>query len=174
MYSAIENLTVESERLMIRPVLNTDLRAIYDMHCVDEVNRYLPYNTWQDWDAAKDWFARVQHRRLEESAQQYVLERLRDKKVIGSCLVFNFNDVDKSLEFGYVLSKEVWGQGYMIEAMTELLATLKFKPGVKSVRACIERENLASFGLLNKLGFNKTSVKIEDGGTQLDVYHLAL
>ena len=88
MYSKLSQLHVETERLFIRPAIRADLPAFYEMHRVEEVNRFLPYNTWLSWDDAQDWFSKVQKRRQKKDCEQYVLERKHDHGVIGSCIVF--------------------------------------------------------------------------------------
>jgi len=174
LYYTLNQLSLETERLIIRPVIGADLQSVYEIHQLDEVNKYLPYTTWQNWDDAKDWFARVQHRRLERSSEQYVLERKRDKKVIGSCIVFNFNEEDHALELGYVLSRDAWGKGYMQEALYDVLVNLKRQAEIKFVKASVDDRNLPSITLLDRLDFKKTGSESEEDGSTLGIFQLSL
>lgn len=174
MYNKLSQLRVETDRLFIRPVIQSDLQAFYDMHTVDEVNIYLPYSTWVTWDDAEQWFAKVQNRRELKESEQYVLERKQDSKVVGSCIVFNFIETEQSVEFGYVLNRQAWGLGYMQEAIIGLMASLKKHAEVHQMRAQVELNNQASLSLLNKLGFKKIGEKLEEENKRLATFTRAL
>lgn len=174
MYYKLSQLYLETTRVCIRPVTRADLPAFYEMHSIDEVNAYLPYATWQNEADAKDWFAKVRKRRYEQESEQYVLERKHDRKIIGSCIVFDFDESEDSLEFGYVLNKKFWGQGYMYDAMTGLMAGLSKDIGIRNVRATVNLENTPSLRLLGKLGFSKLSEKTEEGANRLGVFTCSL
>lgn len=174
MYRQLSQLYLETARLCIRPALESDLPSFYDMHSVKEVNTYLPYDTWQDWGDAESWFARVQTRRSEEESEQYVLERKFDDKVIGSCIVFDIIESERSLELGYVLNKEVWGQAYMQETLTDLMSFLAKEVGIRQIRATVDLENHASLKLLAKLAFSKVGEKVEEGSNRLGLFSCQL
>lgn len=174
MYAKLSQLYVETTRLCIRRVTHADLPAFYQMHSVDEVNVYLPYNTWHSQADAEDWFAKIKQRRGKQEAEQYVLERKHDKKIIGSCIVFNFNESEISLEIGYVLNREFWGHGYMYEAIKALLLGLSMDIGIRYVKAVVNLENASSLKLLSKFGFEMLSELIDDGGTRLAVFGCTL
>lgn len=144
---------LETQRLVIRLATKADLEAVFSIHADEEVNRYIPYETWLSPDDAIKWYERVQKRRIENDAEQFVVVRKRDRKIIGTCIAFDFDQGDQSCEFGYVLNRADWNRGYMIEAMLALIDGLISQPAINAVRAVVQGENVSSLKLLDKLGF---------------------
>ena len=157
MISKLGALSLETERLLIRPIVDSDVRDVYQIHSDDKVNRYLPYDTWQSWDDAKHWYAKILHRRVHQEAEQLVIIRKDDQHLVGTSIVFGFKSDEKSCEFGYVLNRQFWRHGYMFEATQALLDSLLSMNELDSVRAVVDSENSASLALLSKLGFTITA-----------------
>lgn len=59
-----------------------------------------------------------------------------------------------SLEIGYVLNRDYWGQGYAVEACEALLKKA-FEQGIHRIYAECDPENTASRRLLERLGFRQ-------------------
>lgn len=146
---------IETPRLIIRLAKESDLIDLLDLHSRDDVNQYLPYTTWTSWHDAVEWFGRVQQRRSEQQAQQYSIDikNRTTTEFVGSCIVFNFDQKERSAEFGYVLHPNHWGKGLMLEAMTMFTQELQRKIGLRSLKASVESPNLSSLKLLSTLGF---------------------
>ena len=72
---------------------------------------------------------------------------------MGTC---GFHCWDKKLgrvEAGYDLKEEFWGNGYMQEAMKEIINFAKNQMHVNEISACISTENQKSIRLAENLGF---------------------
>jgi ribosomal-protein-alanine N-acetyltransferase len=82
-----------------------------------------------------------------------VIIGLSDRRLVGTCLAFDFDTHAREIEFGYVLSADHWGQGYMIEAMQAFTAALSGTLALNSLKVCVNKSNAASLSLLKKLGF---------------------
>ena len=74
-------------RLCIRPVRSTDLVDLLAVNGDDAVTEHLPYATWQSLEDAQAWFARMQTLAASGAAQQLVVERADNAKVVGSVLL---------------------------------------------------------------------------------------
>jgi len=168
MLSKINNLDIRTERLTIRAARECDLASIYAIHKVDEVNRYLPYDTWQNMTDAQAWFDATVKRRTEQSAEQFVL--LTAASLVGTAIVFNHCEATQSAEIGYVLGRDYWRQGYISEALTALLPTIANTLNLVQINATVERENNRSIALLLKLGFTHANTEQEESGVFLDCF----
>jgi len=153
---------------LIRPVVRSDLEAVYSIHTEDQVNQYLPYDTWQQWPDALAWFERVEERRRAAEAEQFVILRVADQQLVGTCIVFDFDVGDLSCEFGYVLHRDRWGNGYMIEACRVLIDALLSMRDLEAIRAVVKSENKASLNLLSKLGFELIYTEPNEQGHTAD------
>ena len=158
----LASLSLKTQRLEIRRLIHSDLSDILDIHSVQKVNRFIPYQTWQNMDDALTWFDYVEQRRADDIAEQFVIIRLSDQRLVGTCLAFDFDAQRKEIEFGYVLSPKHWGQGYLVEAMQGFTAALSDTLALNSVKACVDKANTASLNLLTKLGFEVDKGKPND------------
>jgi len=57
---------ISTERLQIRPYQQDDLAAVYKIHQIEVVNKYLPYTTWRSIHDARDWQDTLLQRRSEK------------------------------------------------------------------------------------------------------------
>ncbi|RBP53609.1 GNAT family N-acetyltransferase [Arenicella xantha] len=167
MIEQLTQLKIETERLRIRRIEDADVKAIYPIHSEPVVNRYLPYDTWTSWDDAKHWYARVLERRRILEAEQFVIELKDSANIIGTCIAFSFCPNARSLEFGYVLGRAAWKQGYMLEAMSSFVPTLQQRLALNTLIARVESDNLASLALVKKLGFKHIDTMISSDGVHL-------
>jgi len=166
----LAGLNVDTERLVIRVAEKDDLKSIYSIHIDDEVNRYLPYDTWLSWDDALKWYQRVEDRRALGDAEQFIIVRKRDQQIVGTCIVFDFDSDDQSCEFGYVLNRQYWNRGYMLEATQEFVQSLMSQAEINSIRAVVQANNTASLKLLQKLSFEVIYTEPAEDNSKSAVY----
>lgn len=144
---------LEADRLTIRLVEPSDLTALLDINSNDEITRYLPYDSWKDIADAQAWYGRASARLAANEAGQFVVVHRQTRRVIGSCLLFRFEALSGRAEVGYVLAREYWGAGYMLEAMRAFVAFAFEQVGLRRLEAEIDPRNIASAKLLQRLGF---------------------
>jgi ribosomal-protein-alanine N-acetyltransferase len=140
-------------RLLLRPLARTDLPDLLEVNGDDEVTRFLPYASWRGTDDASAWFDRVEALRAVGSAQQLVIERSADRKVIGGVLLFKFDEGSARLELGYVIGRLCWRQGYAREALRAVCDQCFAALGIRRIEAEVNPDNVASNQLLLSLGF---------------------
>ena len=120
----ISNVTLKTERLLIRPWRQSDLDDFYSYASVDGVGQmagWKPHKSKEESKIILDMF--ISHKKT------FALEY--QGKVIGSVGIEKYNETHfpefenkKCREIGYVLSKEYWGQGLMPEALKEVIRFL--------------------------------------------------
>ncbi len=144
---------IETPRLKLRLVRETDLTDLMAVNGDDLVTRHLPYATWQSMADAQAWFERMQRLQAPGTAQQCVVIRKEDHRVIGSCLLFRYEEGSARAELGYVLGRAHWGQGLMREALSGLIAHAFSDLALRRLEAEVNPANHASVKLLERLGF---------------------
>ena len=144
---------IETERLTIRLVERADLPALLAINSKDTVTRYLPYESWKDIADGEAWHRRAEARHAAGEAVQFVIEHRESGRVIGTCLLFHFEEASARAEVGYVLGQEHWGAGYLFEAMKALVAFAFEQMNLRRLEAELDPRNLASAKLLERLGF---------------------
>ena len=168
---------IESPRLLIRLIAESDLPALMEVNGDDEVTRFVPYPTWQSLDDAKAWFKRMADLQAAGKALQFVVTTKATGKAIGTCLLFHFEEVTASAELGYVLGQAHWGQGYMREALTALINYGFDQMFLRILDAVVDVRNVRSARLLLRLGFVNAGLphhhEITKGeATETEIYRL--
>jgi ribosomal-protein-alanine N-acetyltransferase len=144
---------IHSGRIVVRPVTRSDLRDLLEINGDDEVTRYLPYATWQSPDDGTAWLARMQALGASGTGQQLVIAAAGDGKVIGTVLLFKFDEPSARVELGYVLGRAHWRQGLAREALRAVCGHAFGRLGIRRIEAEVNPDNLASNALLQRLGF---------------------
>jgi [ribosomal protein S5]-alanine N-acetyltransferase len=147
------NLAIESERLLIRPVVEADLAALLVVNGDDAVTRYLPYESWKNEDDARSWYARMGALQAAGTAWQFVVAQRAAGAVVGSCVLFRYEPPSARAELGYVLGRAHWGQGYMREALRAFVGWGVRQLALRRIEAEVDPRNTRSARLLAQLGF---------------------
>jgi len=146
---------IETERLTIRLVLDSDLPALMEVNSNEEVTALLPYPTWRSAQDAEAWLHRMRGIEATGLALQFVVVLRSAETAIGTCLLFRFDEGSARAELGYALGRAHWGQGFMQEALNALLGSAFATMGLRRLEAEVDTANVSSARLLQRLGFTK-------------------
>ncbi|MGZ5035466.1 MAG: GNAT family N-acetyltransferase [Usitatibacter sp.] len=146
---------IELERMRLRPIVDSDVDAIFAIYGDSEVARYLSRPAMGGRGEAEAWVARVHAGYADGSSMELALERREDGALLGTCLLFHFHEASRRAEIGYSLGREHWGRGYMHEALTGLVDYAFGALGLNRLEADIDPRNAASARSLERLGFTK-------------------
>jgi RimJ/RimL family protein N-acetyltransferase len=147
--------SVVTPRTTLREVCSDDLQDLMEVNGDPEVTHFLPYATWVSLADAAAWLERMNKLVATGSARQLVIVRNADEKVIGTALLFKFDEGSSRLELGYVIGRAHWKQGYAAEALRALLSHVFTGLRIRRVEAEVNPSNLASNALLKSLGFTQ-------------------
>ena len=150
--------SIESPRLLLRIVEDSDIPALLAINGDDEVTCFLPYETWQSLADGQAWFKRMSALGSAGSCLQFVIVEKTSGTVIGTCLIFRHEPASARAEIGYVLARVHWGKGLMREALSTLIAYAFDTCELRRLEAEVNPENLASNQLLLRLGFTLEGV----------------
>jgi ribosomal-protein-alanine N-acetyltransferase len=145
--------SISTSRFTIRPVNGGDLDDLFEINSDEAVTRFLPYKTWHSADDGAAWLARTETLGATGSAQQQVIERSEDRKVVGTILLFKFDEGSARLELGYAMGRAHWRKGYAREALHAVCAHAFRQMAVRRIEAEADPLNAASNALLLALGF---------------------
>ncbi len=148
-------VVIESDRLLIRLVEETDLTHLLVINGDDEVTRYLPYATWQSPADGAAWFKRIEALHATGNGLQFVVLEKSAGNIVATCLLFRYDEQSARAELGYVLGREYWGRGVMHEALTSLITYAFDAYALRRLEAEVNPDNGSSNRLLQKLGFTQ-------------------
>lgn len=147
---------LETERLVLKCIGYDDVDFILKQFSTEEVNRYLydaePLNSKEEAEEIIDFYLEPK----PKDQHRWILILKENNVKIGTCGFHCWNRASGEVELGYDLQPEYWRQGYMSEALAEIMNFAKEKMQIKKVYAHIYPKNLASVGIAEKMGFERT------------------
>lgn len=144
---------LESERLILRPLVMEDLPAIYKWASDPEVARFLLYSQWKSEEDGRGWLGGLY---MQPKQYEYGFVWKETGELIGSGGAY-WHDDTKEWVIGYNLRRDFWGRGITPEAMTTILNYLKKNYEVHKVSANFANENAKSGRVMEKLGMSYES-----------------
>jgi ribosomal-protein-alanine N-acetyltransferase len=144
-----------TERLILRKFRETDADAVHFYASDPEVCRYTDFGP-NTWDETVEFVATAVGHEADSLADLAIASR-RSGEVIGGCSAFvpKGEEPDERphvREIGYVLRRDLWGQGFVTEATAALIALLQASGNVTRVEARCRPENVASARVMQKVG----------------------
>lgn len=149
----ISGVVLKTERLTLRPWEQSDLDDFYAYASVDGVGQmagWAPHKSKEDSQMILDLFI--------AGRKTFAIEYRG--RVVGSIGIEQYNEAQypefkdkKCREIGYVLSKELWGQGLMPEAVAEVIRYLFEDAGLDVIFCGHFLSNRQSKRVMDKCGF---------------------
>lgn len=142
---------IQTPRLLLRRYTLDDTDAMYDNWASDDrVTRTLTWPTHPDKGVTRvvleTWVGSYD----QESYYHWGITV--DGKLVGDIAVVNASWEDQNAEIGYCLGYDLWGQGYMTEALTGVLGFLFDRVGLHRVYLRHDSINGASGRVMAKSG----------------------
>lgn len=150
--------TLETPRLLLRPLQHADLPEFLEINRDEEVTRYLPYPVWVDMDDAVRWYHRMLGLIADGKIAYNAVVEKTTGRVVGGTLLRDMDGDKGKLEVGYVLGKAFWGKGLMREAVEAVVGYAFAAPQMRRVEAHIDARNMASQKLVESLKFQREAV----------------
>lgn len=151
---AFENLPLRTDRLVLRPLRETDADALFAIFSDAKVMRYWSAPPWINHEPAWSMIASD----LAQTTTDHLrlgIELASVEALIGTCSLFSISATCRRAEVGYGLGSSAWGKGYMNEALQSLLDYGFGELNLNRVEADIDPRNEASARTLERLGFVK-------------------
>lgn len=151
---------LESERLLLREILLSDVDDVYEIYSKKEVYLY----TNSDIDISSDRVD-IEKEQITEFLESWKndddlicwgIELKAEKKVIGRAYLYGIvgnHEAGYRVDIGYSLSPNYWGKNYMSEAVNLVVNYGFASLRIVRFQAEIIPENIASIKVCEKAGF---------------------
>ncbi|MGP0171640.1 GNAT family N-acetyltransferase [Pseudomonas sp. NCHU5208] len=144
---------VETERLILKPLLPSDAPGLLAIFSDAEVMRYWNTAPWADVQEAIAFIEQSnESMRVQQSLVLGIWLRSTGE-LAGKCMLFSYDKASRRAEIGFGLARSCWGQGYISEAGDALVQYGFEVLGLRRIEAEIDPANQASAKALEKLGF---------------------
>jgi RimJ/RimL family protein N-acetyltransferase len=146
---------LNTDRLILRPMAESDAEAMYLIFSDPVVMRYWSTPPWENLEESRESIARdIEALHTGDYLRLGIVQKA-DRQLVGACTLFNFNWQCKRAEVGYALARSAWGRGIMGEALLALMEYAFSELALHRIEAEIDPRNTASAKTLERLGFVK-------------------
>ena len=147
-------VTIETDRLILRPFAMEDAEAMYrNWASDDEVSKHLTWPTHTSVEISKmvltDW---TSHYPEPDFYNWAIVLKENGPEPIGNISVVGINKEVDAATMGYCMSRAHWRKGIMAEALTAVIAFLFDEVGFNRVEADHDPNNPASGRVMEKSG----------------------
>lgn len=133
-------------RLRLRRARPDDLEAMHAVLSNARGMRYWSTPPHSDIEQTREWLASMIASQPHES-EDFIVET--EGRVIGKAGVYRLPDI------GYILHPDFWGRGLAFEALSAVIERVFARFDIPALTADVDPRNVASFRLLQKLGFEE-------------------
>jgi ribosomal-protein-alanine N-acetyltransferase len=148
----METPTLETPRLLLRPITEADIEFIHRLFSRPETNKYSSYDDLQSLGEAKKMYESylkpgfIDHFRV-------IVELKGSREPVGTLGLYNYSEKDRRAVLGYDMLREYWDRGVMTEAVTELVRYGFERLDLNRIEATVDPENIPSVRLLERVQF---------------------
>lgn len=148
------NLLLQSERLFLHPIHNTDAEFVYRLVNSDGFKQYIGNRNINSIAEAKVY---IDNRYIDDEKFVFVIKEKKTNVPIGTCGIYKRLGLDEH-DLGYALLPQFYRKGYAYEASLRLLQYAKQDLNKQQLCAITALYNQASIQLLNKLQFQQKGI----------------
>ena len=144
---------LETSRLILRHPVLDDLDSLFALYCDPDVSKYIP-DAPRNYEETREelvWHMNGHPKRPELGLWATIHKETG--KFIGRCGLLPWTiDRQNEVEVAYLISKAYWGQGLGTEAAQAILDYGFEKLNLSRLICLIDKENLASIKVAEKIG----------------------
>jgi ribosomal-protein-alanine N-acetyltransferase len=153
--------TLNTERLVLRPLLDEDDQAIFILRTSDSINKFIDRPKPANLEEVKQFISKINDG-IEINKWYYWAICFKDQvELIGTICVWNFSEDRSAAEVGYELLPSLQKRGIMDEALKSVLDFVFKLPGFKALEANTHADNDASSRLLTRNNFVADKTRID-------------
>jgi ribosomal-protein-alanine N-acetyltransferase len=147
-----EMITIETARLILRPLRPEDAESVFEYASDPEVTTYVTWDAHKTIDDSKAYIESAVADQLKSPLYPLAIVSKDDpERVIGTLGIKTASNMYEA-DLSYVIARKHWRKGYMHEAASALLKSAFESHGYKRVYAWCCIENKPSSSLMRKLG----------------------
>jgi ribosomal-protein-alanine N-acetyltransferase len=146
-------IAIETERLLLRPITMKDALDIFAYASDPEVTKFVRFVTHESIKDTHAFIRRVQASYRKGITPLWGMQSKASGRLIGAVGFLQWPNPDRRAELGYVVNRNVWGQGYVTEAAKAVCDFAFKKMNVSRIEAGTIVGHAASQRVLEKCGF---------------------
>jgi len=151
-------LPLHSARLVLSPIRRDDAAALFALQSNPDVMRWWNHPAWTRPAEAREQIDDDLAAHAIGTQLKLALRESPNGPLLGVCVAFAIDRAAMRAEIGYLLAPDRQGQGYMHEALQQMLGYLFHTLHLHRIEAEIDPRNVPSAHVLDRLGFHREGV----------------
>lgn len=147
----MHDYTIETDRLVLRPLRIEDAQSVYQWVSDERVAKYMVYNTYTSFEDAVEWLTMLQE---PDEEYHFGFVRKEDGLLIGSGSIGPESERKDFWAFGYNFRYDCWGNGYATEAAKAMIKFANEQFDVTRFSSSHAEPNKASGRVMEKCGLH--------------------
>ena len=144
---------LETARLILRQTSITDAAQMFKNWASDpEVTKYLMWQPHADIEVTKSILASWDKENAKMNYYHWGMVLKENQEIIGTVGTLGIDETNRSTELGYCMSRALWGNGYMTEAVAAIIEHLFNTVGLNRITARHDPDNIGSGFVMRKCG----------------------
>ena len=165
--------TLETERLILRPLSLDDLDAVYKWASDERVNKYMIYPLYKSKDDGRIWLETVNQ---DGNKKDFGFVFKETGVLIGSGGIY-YKPEHNVWSIGYNISYDYWNRGLVTEAMEKIISWARENFPIHEIAGTFAVDNNGSRRVMEKLGltyaYDTEYSKLDDSATfKAKTYHI--
>lgn len=154
-------MQLQSHRLLIRPIQNSDTADVFEYRSDAETNKYQGWIPKSEVEVSQFISKNPISFNLPDTWFQLVIIEKESKKLVGDIGVHFMDTENLQVELGCTIHKLFQKNGFAKEALNEVIRFLFEDLNKHRITTSIDPKNTASIKLVESLGFRKEAHFIE-------------
>lgn len=146
---------IETERLLLRPLKESDVNEIFQLRSDETINKYIDRAPAESTDDALAFIHKIQAFSNNRQTLYWAITIKGSEQLAGTIVFWNFNHEERKAELGYELLPRHQGKKYMQEALKKVINLGFHQLHLSAIEAWTHPENRSSIGVIEKLGFTR-------------------
>jgi len=146
---------LDTHDLHLRPSNPTDAQGMFNMLSDTQSMKYWSGEPIEDMGAAVEKLNKDLESDAQGNSMCWAITLRGQDRMIGKCILFQFDKTNRRAEIGYILNRQYWRQGLMHQALTAVIDFAFNTLELHRIEADVDTENAGSLGILGKLGFRR-------------------
>ncbi|MBU5314358.1 GNAT family N-acetyltransferase [Tissierella carlieri] len=145
--------SLEGKNVCFKSLSINDVKEIHSYASDEEVSRFIGWNLMNTLDETREHIETMLKRESIGTHMYASIILKLTQEIIGTAMIFNFDQNANHAEIGYVFHKEYWGKGYGTESVA-LMSDFAFESlNLHRVHASVVDVNIGSARILEKNGY---------------------
>lgn len=148
----MSRIIAETDRLLVREMNVTDVEALFQLHTIEPVMRYIGMPMWRYRSDSEDYLTKNLLSYRAHGFGRWVVELKSSGEWLGLAGLI-VEATDQTIDLGYRFHPQFWGNGFATESVAAVLSVGFGKLQLPEIHARVARENKSSVRVIEKSGF---------------------